>query len=672
MTEFIILSFASFISIISLGKIINYNQRYDYFISTIVLTFISYLCLSLNINLALSFLKIILIIIFFYLLLRKKIKIENFDYLLLTCFVFLLYFNYNDIFVKSDIHNGYGYLIKVIFLNSNFPQYDNITNYTNFRLDLLHSIYFNYFLAGSSNFREDVVILSQNLFLIFASAVLLKSSDVKGKKSLTNLIKFFLIIYLLIGIFLQNGKNIFAEDFLIFFIFGISIFLIENSKKIKPKIFLFLIISFFLIGLGKKSALFLIIFPFAILFFNSIKLQKKIFQLSILTITIIISLVFNSNLNSDNQNKAQNKHSYLIQSIDDFDGYTEKDFNNYKNLKFTNLFIPKFIFNTDSNYLNIFKKFNMRYNFYQTEKDFFQEKFQVISDSVFNTEIYKASLLPVVRFIVNKNNLNFKFPRISIILYYWIIFIIFIFYYIDYNSKKIFKRNKYNKKFLILLLGIILINVIIVIEDAFMHNEVINFESNIYSFKTIYQARDQSRYLGWSILFSILFSLYLAKKTNKLNYPKFLNIILIVLLIISPARSFGHLIKLDKYKEANDKLKKQYKSFSPKFENSCNKNNQILIFDNDSTKLSFIKFTYTFYAHKFIQIDIGKNKNNYKFIEDIERRIFSKKDIIKNFECIVVPKNSKLGNMIEKFSTDKFDVTPLNPNKFDFTVYKIF
>ena len=162
-----------------------------------------------------------------------------------------------------------------------------------------------------------------------------------------------------------------------------------------------------------------------------------------MTITIIISLVFNSNLNSDNRNKAQNKHSYLIQSIDDFDRYTETDFNNYKNVKISNLFIPKFLFKSDTEFLNIYKKFKMRYHFYQTEKDFFHEKFQIISDSVFNTEIYKASLLPVIRFVVNKSNLNFEFPRISIILYYWIIFLILIFYYIDYNSKKIFKKKYY-------------------------------------------------------------------------------------------------------------------------------------------------------------------------------------------------------------------------------------
>ena len=314
----------------------------------------------------------------------------------------------------------------------------------------------------------------------------------------------------------------------------------------------------------------------------------------------------------------------------------------------------------------------MRYHFYQTEKDFFHEKFQIISDNVFNIEIHKASLLPVIRFFVNKSNLNFEFPRISIILYYWVIFLILIFYYIDYNSRKIFKIKNYNKKFLILLMGIILINVIIVIEDSFIHNEIINFESNIYSFKKIYLARDQSRYLGWSILFSILFSLYLARKTNKLNYPKFLNIILIVLLIISPARSFGYLIKLDKNKEIKDNLKKQYKSFSTKFENSCNKNNQILIFDNDSTKLSFIRFSYTFYEHKFIQIDIGEYKNNYQLIDNIEKKIFINNELKNEFECIIVPKDSKLSAIINKYSIEQFNVTALNPNKLDFTVHKIF
>ena len=146
----------------------------------------------------------------------------------------------------------------------------------------------------------------------------------------------------------------------------------------------------------------------------------------------------------------------------------------------------------------------------------------MVTKNITNIEVYKASFLPPVRYITNKLNLDYKFPRISIILYYWIIFIIFLYFYIFLNSKKKFKRKFGFNKYLILTAIIIFTNITLVFEDLLRHAEVINIENNTYSFKLNPTDRDSSRYLGWSIIFSILFSLYFAKKKLGSNFQNIL------------------------------------------------------------------------------------------------------------------------------------------------------
>lgn len=666
MTEFIVISFISFISIISLGKVINFNQRYDYFISSIILIFISFICLLLNINFLLIFLKVFLIILFFYSLIKKKIKIQNFDYLLLAIFVFLIYFNYNDRFVKTDIISSYGYLTKVIFLNSSFPINDTITNFRGYKVDLLHSIYFNYFLAGSSTFREDVVILSQNLFLVFSSIIILKINDLKGNKNIFNLIKFLLIIYLLIGIFLQNGKNIFAEDFIIFFIFGISIFLIENIKKKNSQILIFILLSFFLIGLGKKSALFLVLFPFAITIFNSNKLVHKLSLSASLILALVISMNFSLNFKIQNEGILEERKLFSTNSISNFKEQYDHDERIKIKLKdFGILFQPNY------SYPQYYKKLKMRYYFYKEENDIFTNKIKEMNDQIFRIEIYKASLLPTLRFIINKLDLTYKFPRISINLYYWIIIIVFLSVYVHLNSNKIYKLKFYNLKFLILFFILITLNVILVYEDLFRHNEAIYYETNKYSFKNFFFFRDTSRYLGWSILFSILLIIYLAKKTNKINFSNFLNILLIMLLIISPARSFGYLVKLDNNKKIFENLDKQYEIFSEKFQKSCNKENYVVLYDNDPKKLSFNRFFYTFYENKYFQFDTWEDTNKNNIISNL-KNFLENEDYSKIIQCLILPNSSKINNLVEKYSLEKFNVTSNNQTKLDYTVHILF
>jgi hypothetical protein len=659
MIEFISISTISFISILSLGKIINYNLRFDYFISTILLTFISLICLTFQINFLLIVIKILLVFIFFFLLIKKKIKIEKFDYIYLISFVFLIYFNFNDFFRKTDVLSGYGYQIKVIFLNSKLPHLDEITNFIHYNLEFLQSLYFNYFITGLFNFREDVIILSQNLFLIICFVTIIKPTDLKNWNKISNIIKLFIIFYLLISIFLQNGKNILAEDFNILFIFGLTIFIIENIKKFDFKSSIFLIICFFLLGLSKKAVLFLLIFPLGILILNN-KAYKNAVVAIILISSLIFSYNFSQNLNTEIFEKSQNYNFYKFSSIEDLKTksikakkYEIKDEHKYFKYSKNNFKLKDF-----------YTRINYRYAAYQEDKkSFIKNLNNIVSKGITNIEIYKASFLPPVRYLTNKLNLDYKFPRLSIILYYWILFIFFLYFYIFLNSRKIFKRKFGFNKYLILTAIIICTNIILVFEDLLIHAESIDIENNSYSFKLNPTDRDSSRYLGWSIIFSILFSLYFAKKQLSSKFSKYINIILITLILITPARSFGHLIKIDKGKKEEINLGKLYNKFRTDIRKSCDQNIPIIIFDNDYRKHSFVKFMYHFYDYQFIQFYV--NKNDQKFIE-----VLNYKNMTNNIGCLIVNDNLPIKLLIdENFVYKSFKVTGNNHETLDYTVY---
>ena len=664
MIEFFSISTLSFISIISLGKIINYNSRFNYFIALVLLTAISFICLVNKINFLLTLIKIILVIYFLFLLIKKKIKIENFDYFYFIAFIFLLYFNFDDFFFKSDVINGYGFQIKVIFYNSKLPNLDTITYYNKYDLDFLQSIYFNYFISGSLNFREDVIILSQNIFLITCFATILKMIDLKNSDKIKNIIKLVAIFYLLASIFLQNGKNIFSEDFSILFIFGLTIFLIENIKKINVKSFLFLIICFFLLGLGKESALFLMLFPIGIVIFNNNSNKNKIINIICFTSVLLLGINFSYNLDSELQKKVN-----FNNELEEF--YSKEFFNfNNKNLK-----IPATHFKIkprDKYYsLNLSDKFSklenyyqksyLRYAAYNTDKIFFMEKLnKIVKENITDIEIYKASFLPPVRYIINKFNINFEFPRISMILHYWILFIFILYLFIFLNSKNFLNKKNVFYKYFFLILILIFANIILVFEDVLSHSEIIDLDNNQYGFKLNPPARDTSRYLGWSLIFSILFSLYLSIRIIGSKFSNYINIILITLLIIAPTRSYGYLVKIDQGKERAQNLEKKYDEFSDKFRNFCDQKFVIPIFDNDIKKNSFEYFKYNFHDYKFIQF----------FVDNNDKTILQLLSNNKFDFCLIVNDNLSLKLMIDKNLNNKnLKITPSNPKSLDYTVY---
>ena len=661
MIEFISISTISFISILSLGKIINFDLRFDYFISIILLTLISLICLYFEINFLLQVLKIFLIVYFFFSLIKKKIKIEKFDYIYIISFVFLLYFNFNDFFSKTDVLSGYGYQIKVIFLNSKLPHLDEITNFDHFNLEFLQSIYFNYFISGSFNFREDVVILSQNLFLIICFATILRPTDLRNKNKILNITKLFLIFYLLMSIFLQNGKNIFAEDLSILFIFALTIFIIENNKKFNFKLLLFLIICFFLIGISKKTVLFLLIFPLGIFIFNNYTFKNKIITILLVLLSLIISHNFSQNLNSVIEKNSKEKPFYRFSLLEDLEN------KNFRVKKFKIHDHNLFDFSNDNLKLyNFYTKIYYRYMAYENDKENYLEYLKtIVTDKITNIEIYKASFLPPVRYLTNRYNLKYKLPRLSITLYYWIVFVFFLYFYIFHNSKKSTKINFKFNEYLFLLALIICINIILVFEDTLRHAEIFDPKNNIYALKLDPTDRDTSRYLGWSIMFSILFSLYFAKKKLDLNFSKYLNIVLITLILITPARSFGHLIKIDLGKKEIIHLNRIYNEIGSDLRKSCDQNIPIIIFDNDSRKHSFVKFMYQFHDYNFIQYTINKNDQNFL-------QLLKNKNLLKKISCLIVRDKLPIKIMIdENFRFETIKISPNNHKKLDYTVYLI-
>lgn len=672
MIEFVTLSTFSFISILSLGKIINYNSRFNYFIAIILLTLISLICLGSQLNFLLILIKIFLVTIFFYLLIKKKIRIEKFDYVYLITFIFLLYFNFNDFFSKTDVLGGYGYQIKVIFLNSKLPHLDQMTNFNYGGLGIIQGVYFNYFISGLFNFREDTIILSQNLFMIICFATVLKPSDLKNWNKILQVIIVFAIFYFLTTIFLQNGKNILAEDFMILFIFALTIFIIEHKDKINFKSFTFLIICFFLLGLGKKTTLFLLLFPLGILIFNNDNSKKKFINFIVLTLILIFSINFSFNLDSKLVNNIQNKpwhkihfHEAYIKNLKNksndlsFERKSDDIFIEGNLLPSLTVISPKLtVFN------NYYQKSYIRYKAFKSNKDIFLNNlYNTVISNIIDIEIYKASLLPPIRFIVNRLNLDYKFPRLSIILYYWIIFIFFLYFYIFINLKNFQKKRESFYKFSFLTTLIIFINVLLVFEDLLRHAEIINLKEKIFSFKLDPTDRDSSRYLGWSIMFSILCSIYLAKKTISLKFSKFINIILITLMLVVPARGYAHLFKVHKEKKAHFNLKKNYIQFSSKLRKSCDENLPIIIFDDDYSKHNFTQFMYEFYDYQFMQFHI--NKNDKEIFEN-----FYKKDLFENLNCLIVNDNLPVKLIIDRQTSYKsFKITANNDKFLDYTLY---
>ena len=654
MIEYLSISIFSFLAIFSLSKIISYHQRFDYLISITLITFISLIALLADFFLIILISKICLILILIFLLFKKKVKFSKFDFLFFSIFLFLLYFNYGDQFYKQDVINGYGHFTKAIFYSSGLPHYENLTNFKNYNLSFLAPSYYNFYLAGLNLFREDVVILSHNIFIVFCIFTILKSEYIT-RKNIFSVIFFIIIFYLLIGIFFQNGKNILSEEITISLIFALTIFLLENKNNNNKKIFLLTILFFLLIGFGKKSNLFLLIFPISTyLIFQKNKISAY-FKIIFFISTVIFSYNLYTELNS-NKLKEINKKFFLIEMNLDFKNllYDENDpiinIENYGNLLIPNLKI----------YPDTLQKILIRYNYYSSEaSETYNNKVKLIFKDTFDIEVYKASILPPVRYLINSLKINYKFPRLSIKLLHWLFIISIIYFLLHFQNQnnKSFKNDL--KIFYIISLTAIFINTSLVLEDLFYHNENINLAQNTIAFHDEFRPRDTARYLGWSIFFSINIILYLIFIDNKKFNFSILIFILIFLLIVSPLRTYAHVFKILSYKENTDAINKNYKIFKNNFLENCKKDKYTIIADTDPARKTFQIFIYRFHFHKFLKFYIKDEESEKNFANSLVNDYSS---ILKNNQigCIIVKKNSLLNTVIKQnLKLDRFKLYKL-------------
>ena len=135
-------------------------------------------------------------------------------------------------------------------------------------------------------------------------------------------------------------------------------------------------------------------------------------------------------------------------------------------------------------------------------------------NKLFNVEVYKASLLPILRYALN-NYSNFEMKKISISYKVWLVLfsIYMVYFFVRKNKEK-------NKNFIFLILYFFFIfNFFLVLENEIRSSE--NFyigDSKIISYEfsdANYDNTDYSRHLGTGVYLLLLFLFYSIK-----DYPE--------------------------------------------------------------------------------------------------------------------------------------------------------
>jgi hypothetical protein len=653
MIDYYITTLIAFFSILSLAKIISYKKKtYNYFLSIITITLLSIILLILNLGNLIYIFKISLIIILLFLFIMKKVKIDNLDFFAFFIIIFLLYYNYNDLFVKSDTIEAYGLLIKDIFINSELPHYNNSVYFNNYSFPYGAAAFQYYFISGAKEFNESIVILSHNFFLIMAFAGIFKNNDFKiNQNSISKLFIFILLFYLLINIFGQGGKNIFIEEFSIIIIFFTIIFINENKIQIFSINNIILYILTLSFAFGKQACYFLLIFPILLYLFQTKDyFKKKILNVLALMSLFMIATTYISVSNQINQDEYYNKIvgplNFLNTTIEEKNKHFEKIIKSDKDMIYKSIykdqhysvryiFRLKYLFENKNEYLS--KTLNNNYK-------------NIIVTSL-NVEIYKASLLPIVRYIYRIQEEK-ELKKYSVTLPLWIIIILLLFFV--FYKKKI----KSTKFILFLSLILILTNFLLVIENEIRKTETIYYDdkNNTEYIVNEYDphkkvAGDISRYLGWSIFIVLLVQINILSKHYYFRSKKITIYLLSFLIIISPARSYGYLIKIN---NQNIVAQKNYQMF----DDIANKNllkqcNQLIAITSTIDRSKFMLMKYIFYEKKIIVLDQVIDEINNPNLIDYLNLTKQKKG-----NCLITNKISNISNELTKMKykhlTDDF------------------
>lgn len=653
MINYYITTLIAFFSILSLAKIISYKKKtYNYFLSIITITLLSIILLILNLGNLIYIFKISLIIILLFLFIMKKVKIDNFDFFAFFIIIFLLYYNYNDLFIKTDTIESYGLLIKDIFIDSKLPHYNNSSYFNNYSFPYGAAAFQYYFISGAKEFNESIVILSHNFFLITAFAGIFNNSDFKiNYKSISKLFIFILLFYLLLNIFGQGGKNIFIEEFSTIIIFFTIIFINENKIQIFSinNIILYILILSF--AFGKQTAYFLLIFPILLYLFQTKDLfKKKILNILTLMFLFVTASSYISVSNQINQDQYYNKIlgnlNFLNTKITETS--TNKKTETSTNKKFATLMTA------DMNMIKkaIYKDQHYAIRYIMRLKYLFRNKNEYLSKTLnnnikniivtsLNLEIYKASLLPTVRYIY-RIQAEKELKKYSVTFPIWIIIILSLFF-IFYK-----KKIKSTKFIFFLSLILILTNFLLVIENEIRKTEVIIYDDKNITKYTVNEydpyakvSGDISRYLGWSIFIVLLLQINILSKHYYFRSKKITIYLLLFLIIISPARSYGYLIKIN---NQNIEAKKNYQIF----DDIVNKNllkscSQLIAITSAIDRSKFIHMKYIFYEKTIIVLDQVIDEINNPNLIDYLNLSKGKKG-----NCLITNKMSNISNELTK------------------------
>ena len=643
MIDYYITTLIAFFSILSLAKIISYKKKtYNYFLSIITITLVSIILLILNLGNLIYIFKISLIIVLLFLFIMKKVKIDNFDFFAFFIIIFLLYYNYNDLFIKTDTIEAYGLLIKDIFIDSKLPHFNNSAYFNNYSFPYGAAAFQYYFISGAKEFNESTVILSHNFFLITAFVGIFKNNDFKiNHKSISKLFIFVLLFYLLINIFGQGGKNIFIEEFSIIIIFFTIIFINENKIQIFSvnNIILYILILSF--AFGKQAAYFLLIFPILLYLFQTKDYFKKKI-LNVLTLMFLF-MIATSYISVSNQINQDQYYSKIVGNLNFLNTKITNKNKQFEKLMTADEHMIKKAIYKDKHYSI---RYIIRLKYLFENKNKYQSKtlnnnIKNIIETSLNIEIYKASLLPIVRYIYRIHSEK-ELKKYSITLPIWIITILLLFFIF-------YKKKIRSTKFIFFLsLTLILTNFLVVIENEIRKIEIINYvdKNNIEYIVNEYDphkkvAGDISRYLGWSIFIVLLIQINILSKHYYFRSKKITIYLLLFLIIISPARGYGYLIKIN---SQNIEAKKNYQIF----DDIVNKNllkpcNQLIAITSTIDRSKFMLMKYIFYEKKIIVLDqVIDEINNPNLIDYLN---LSKQ---KKGNCLITNKKSNISNELTK------------------------
>ena len=561
MLSYLFFSSTSILCIFQLKKILEiYSEKFAYFKTVILLTFFLLILSNIGLFKYLYIIKFLIFLSLLWFIYNKQIKINLVDQVFFFSSFFLVYYNYNTFFTGTDVLNGFGYFSKYLFLNKTLPIGVGDEFIANGKYSLPQILFHNFFLSGSNFFSEELCNFSNNIFLLLNFIIIFEIY--KSNKNYIHLAFALGIFYLLINIFGGEGKTIRTEELSILLYFSLAIFII----KINTLSFFncsIVTISLLLALLNKVTSIFFIFLPFSLLFlkfYNDKYFLTKIvlsFTIAFLTFSYVYKIQSNEmNYNNFRIGIAKLNNDFSFEKPDP--SKTVIIITSYKfNDLIKSLIHKDNIDNSQKIFLDMFDT--------ETYKASFSIGRKIFNNlDIFSLDLKKWFLLFSISLIIiffKRKNLKINY------IYFFILYLVFVINFSASYINEISRNLTSNKKYEINKL-----------------NDEINENSKYLITYSKPAVTDYGRYNGWSILMIFLFLTYYFYNYEK----KKLKYILIFLMLITPLRAYGNLIKIYKYNNEDNeqKIKKMsvFNQIKNKNANNCLDRGTLFILDFDNKK----------------------------------------------------------------------------------------